>query len=50
MMPESFEHGVRVVGLVTLLGFALAFLLSTPSDGCAGQRRAGEGLEAHPPS
>ena len=29
MMPESFEHGGRVVGLVTLLGFALAFLLST---------------------
>jgi ZIP family zinc transporter len=29
MMPESFEHGGNVVGLVTLLGFALAFLLST---------------------
>jgi ZIP family zinc transporter len=29
MMPESFEHGGDVVGLVTLLGFALAFLLST---------------------
>ncbi|HEX8103078.1 MAG TPA: hypothetical protein VF533_10715 [Solirubrobacteraceae bacterium] len=29
MMPESFEHGGRIVGLVTLLGFALAFLLST---------------------
>jgi zinc transporter, ZIP family len=29
MMPEAFEHGGKVVGLVTLLGFALAFLLST---------------------
>lgn len=29
MMPEAFEHGGRVAGLVTLLGFALAFLLST---------------------
>ena len=29
MMPESFEHGGSVVGLVTVAGFALAFLLST---------------------
>jgi ZIP family zinc transporter len=29
MMPESFEDAGRAVGLVTLLGFALAFLLST---------------------
>jgi ZIP family zinc transporter len=29
MMPESFEHAGRAVGLVTVLGFALAFLLST---------------------
>jgi ZIP family zinc transporter len=29
MMPEAFEHGGKVVGLVTLLGFALAFLLSS---------------------
>jgi ZIP family zinc transporter len=29
MMPEAFQHGGQVVGLVTLLGFALAFLLST---------------------
>ena len=29
MMPEAFEHGGSVVGLVTVLGFALAFLLST---------------------
>ncbi len=28
MMPEAFEHGGRVVGLMTVLGFALAFLLS----------------------
>ena len=29
MMPEAFEHGGSVVGLVTVLGFATAFLLST---------------------
>lgn len=29
MMPEAFQHGGNIVGLVTLLGFALAFLLST---------------------
>ena len=29
MMPEAFEHGGSIVGVVTLLGFALAFLLST---------------------
>jgi ZIP family zinc transporter len=29
MMPEAFEHGGSVVGLVTVAGFALAFLLST---------------------
>ena len=29
MMPEGFEHGGRAVGLVTVLGFALAFFLST---------------------
>ena len=29
MMPEAFEHGGSVVGLVTVTGFALAFLLST---------------------
>lgn len=29
MMPEAFEHGGPAVGLVTVLGFALAFLLST---------------------
>ncbi len=29
MMPEAFEHGGDVVGLLTVLGFALAFLLST---------------------
>lgn len=28
MMPEAFEHGGSVVGLVTVLGFAGAFLLS----------------------
>jgi ZIP family zinc transporter len=29
MMPEGFEHGGSSVGLLTVLGFALAFLLST---------------------
>jgi ZIP family zinc transporter len=29
MMPEAFEHGGAVVGLVTVLGFATAFILST---------------------
>jgi len=29
MMPESFEHGGPAAGLVTVLGFALAFLLTT---------------------
>ncbi|HEU4976946.1 MAG TPA: hypothetical protein VFT50_17785 [Baekduia sp.] len=29
MMPESFEHGGSVVGLVTVAGFSAAFLLST---------------------
>jgi ZIP family zinc transporter len=29
MMPEAFEHGGKAVGLVTVLGFALAYLLST---------------------
>jgi|SRR5215211_1666843 len=29
MMPEGFEHAGSLVGLVTLLGFSTAFLLST---------------------
>jgi hypothetical protein len=29
MVPEAFKHGGRAAGLVTVLGFALAFLLST---------------------
>jgi len=29
MMPEAFEHGGKVVGLMTCLGFAVAFVLST---------------------
>ena len=28
MMPEAFEHGGKLVGLVTTFGFALAFLIS----------------------
>lgn len=29
MMPEAYEHSGKLVGLLTVLGFALAFLLST---------------------
>jgi ZIP family zinc transporter len=29
MMPEGFEHGGSIVGLVTVLGFSTAFFLST---------------------
>lgn len=29
MMPEAFEHGGKAVGLLTTLGFGLAFLLSS---------------------
>jgi ZIP family zinc transporter len=29
MMPEAFEHAGRATGLLTVLGFALAFLLSS---------------------
>ena len=29
MMPEAFEHGGKEVGLVTTLGFGLAFAIST---------------------
>ena len=28
MMPEAFQHGGRAVGLLTVLGFALAYLLT----------------------
>jgi ZIP family zinc transporter len=28
MMPEAFEHGGKAVGLITVLGFAVAFTLS----------------------
>jgi ZIP family zinc transporter len=31
MMPEAFEHGGSTVGLLTVLGFALAFALSKAS-------------------
>jgi hypothetical protein len=33
MMPESFQHAGRYVGLVTVLGFAVAFL--SRRDVCA---------------
>jgi ZIP family zinc transporter len=29
MMPEAYEHGGKLVGVVTTLGFALAFLIHT---------------------
>ena len=28
MMPEAFDHGGRMVGLFTTLGFGLAFAIS----------------------
>jgi zinc transporter, ZIP family len=28
MMPAAFEHGGRLIGLVTTLGFGLAFSIS----------------------
>ena len=28
MMPEAFEHGLKLVGLFTTLGFGLAFALT----------------------
>ena len=28
MMPEAFEHGGKLVGVVTTFGFALAFAIS----------------------
>ena len=30
MMPEAFEHGGKAVGLLTTLGFGLAFALAMP--------------------
>jgi zinc transporter, ZIP family len=27
MMPEAYEHGGRLVGVVTTVGFAVAFLI-----------------------
>ena len=29
MMPEAFEHGGKLVGVVTTFGFALAFAISS---------------------
>ena len=29
MMPEAYEHGGKVVGVVTTLGFAVAFAIHT---------------------
>jgi ZIP family zinc transporter len=29
MMPEAFEHGGKFVGVVTTLGFAVAFAIHT---------------------
>jgi ZIP family zinc transporter len=29
MMPEAFEHGGKLVGVVTTFGFAVAFLISS---------------------
>ena len=29
MMPEAYEHGGKLVGIATTVGFALAFVLTT---------------------
>ena len=29
MMPEAYEHGGKLVGVVTTLGFAVAFMIHT---------------------
>jgi zinc transporter, ZIP family len=29
MMPEGFEHGGKLVGIMTTLGFAIAFTIHT---------------------
>jgi len=29
MMPEAYEHGGKLVGVVTTLGFSTAFLIHT---------------------
>jgi ZIP family zinc transporter len=29
MMPEAFQHGGRLVGIVTTVGFAVAFTIHT---------------------
>jgi zinc transporter, ZIP family len=31
MMPEAFEHGGKLTGVVTTLGFAVAFTIHTLS-------------------
>ena len=32
MMPEAFEHGGRVVGLMTTVGFGVAFFLHNSTE------------------
>ena len=34
MMPEAFEHGGRLVGLFTTVGFAIAFALRPSNSRC----------------
>jgi len=31
MMPEAFQHGGKLVGIITVMGFALAAYLSVVS-------------------
>ena len=35
MMPEAFEHGGRVVGLLTTVGFGVAFFLHNLGLSCS---------------
>jgi ZIP family zinc transporter len=30
MMPEAYEHGGKVVGVMTTLGFVVGFVVHTP--------------------
>ena len=41
MMPEAFEHGGKLVGVVTTFGFALAFAISALSVAESTATRAG---------
>ena len=41
MIPEAFRNGGRAVGLITVLGFALAYLLSSRCEQLVAREPAG---------